>query len=80
MKNQFFRMLIYCSLLLILLFFNQLNFFKLVLFYSAFVLLEVYFTAKGWHSKNKYIIYAYRALFIVTGIIVIFSRENIMVK
>ena len=73
-------MLIYCSLLLILLFFNQLNFFKLVLFYSVFVLMELYFTVKGRHSKNKYISYAYRALFIVTGIIVIFSRENIMVK
>lgn len=71
-------MLIYCGLLLGLLFFNQLNFLKLVLLYSGFVLLEVYFTAKGWHLKNKYIIYAYRALFMVTGIIVIFCRDNIM--
>lgn len=78
MKNQFFRMWIYCSLLLILLFFNQLNFLKLILVYSAFVLLEVYLTAKGWYLKNKYIIYAYRVLFIVTGIIVIFCRDKIM--
>ena len=78
MDNQLIRMFLYCSLVLILLYLNMLKFPMLALLYIAFGILEYFLLEKGLKVDNKWIIYSYRCLFLITGIIVIFYRDRVI--
>lgn len=78
MKNQFLRMLLYSTILLVLLSWHKLNFYILATLYFLFMVIEVFLNSKEYKKESKYIVLGYRILFILTAVIIIFNRDKIM--
>jgi hypothetical protein len=79
MKNPLIRMVLYCSVFLLLFYTENLNFLRLCVLTFAFVIVELRLGSKDEYvSTNNLVKVSYWLLFLITGTILIFNREAIL--